>query len=124
MYKFNEYAVCRNDEYPFSDELFALKEEGDVVTYHDEETDRYYVIRLTALTDEDATADAIAKEISDRESENFNTKYEDLKAKAKNFKVDEDVWASVTFEEALYVAPATPAETEEVEETVESTEAE
>lgn len=125
MYKFDEYAVCLNDEYPFSDELFGLEEEGDVVTYHDEDTDRYYVIRLTALTDEEATADAIAKEISSRESENFNTKYEDLKAKAKSFKVEEDVWASVTFEEALYVVPATSAETEETEETVEeSTEAE
>ena len=106
-------------------QLFGLEEEGDVVTYHDEDTDRYYVIRLTALTDEEATADAIAKEISSRESENFNTKYEDLKAKAKSFKVEEDVWASVTFEEALYVVPATSAETEETEETVEeSTEAE
>lgn len=121
MYKFNEYAVCLNEEYPFVETLFDLEKEGDVVTYHDEENDRYYVIRLTALTDEDATKDAIAKEISDRESENFNTKYEELKSKAKSFKVNEDVWAAVTFEEALYVAPVDSDETQAEEETTAET---
>ena len=112
LYKFSEYAVCKADEYPFSEELFALEAVGDVNTVYDEESGNYYVFRLTALTDEDATAEAIAAEIEDRENTNFNTKYEELKADAENFKVDEDVWAEITFEDPLYVEPETESASE------------
>ncbi len=113
LYKFSDYAICKNDEYPFSEELFAMKEVGEVDTVFDESTGNYYVFRLTALTDDDATEDAIASEIKEREDANFKTKYEELKKDAKSFKVDEDVWAEIVFDEPLYVAPETESETAE-----------
>lgn len=111
MYKFSDYAVCKTNEYPFVEELFALENVGDVDTVYDENTGNYYVFRLTSLTDEEATQKAIASEIEDREEENFKTKYEALKEKAKSFKVDEDVWALVVFDEPIYAAPETESET-------------
>ncbi len=115
LYKFSDYAVCKADEYPFAEELFALEAVGDVDTVYDEESGNYYVFRLTSLTDEEATKEAIASEIEERENTNFQTKYEELKKDAKNFKVDEDVWAEIVFDEPVYVEPET--ETESVDET-------
>lgn len=112
LYKFSDYAICKADEYPFSEELFALAEVGEVDTVYDESTGNYYVFRLSALTDEDATEDAIAAEITEREDENFKAKYEELKKDAKSFKVDEDVWAEIVFDEPLYVAPETESASE------------
>lgn len=109
LYKFTDYAVCLKDEFPFSEQLFALKEKGDVDSLYDEESKRYYVFRLTALTDEEATEKAIAEEISSRETTNFQEKYKALKEKAKSFKVEDAVWDAVNFEKPLYVAPTTEA---------------
>lgn len=121
LYKFNDYAVCKKDEYPFSEKLFALEKRDDVDSYYDAENKRYYVFRLNALTDEEATKDAIAEEIASRETKNFQEKYKAIKEKAKTFKVEDAVWDAVNFDKPLYVAPATTAadekETESAEET-------
>ncbi len=118
LYKFSDYAICKADEYPFSEELFAMEKTGEVDTVYDEKSGNYYVFRLTALTDEDATKDAIASEIKTREDENFKTKYATLKEDAKKFKVDEDVWAEITFDKPLYVAPETESATDKETESV------
>lgn len=71
------------------------------------EGDAWYILKCTSEKDEDATQTAINDEIESRKDANFEAKYADIKEKADKFSVDEDVWALINFDEAVYVAEST-----------------
>ena len=89
---------------------------GEYATAYVEE-DGWYVIYCEEYEDEAATDDAVQSVLNTRKSDMFNTKYEQLKAEAPKFKVDEDVWATVTMSTALYEIPETTAADETETET-------
>lgn len=90
------------------------------------EEDGWYVIYCDTDNDEDATNKEIENILDERRTEMFHDKYAELLESAPKFKVDEDVWANVTFSKALYEIPeTTEAESTEGESTeAQSTEAE
>lgn len=78
--------------------LTALEslEEGEVSAVIDTESE-YYVVRLDAKTDADATEDTRQKIISERQSTLYQEVLEGWKAD-HTWTVDEKVWAKVTFD--------------------------
>lgn len=78
--------------------LTALEslEEGEVSAVIDTESE-YYVVRLDAKTDADATEDTRQKIISERQSTLYQEVLEGFKAD-HTWTVDEKVWAKVTFD--------------------------
>ena len=95
---------------------------GEYATAYVEE-DGWYVIYCEEYEDEAATDDAVQSVLKTRKSDMFNTKYEQLKSEAPKFKVNEDVWATVTMSPALYEIPETTA-ADETETEATSSEAE
>jgi hypothetical protein len=90
---------------------------GETVTYQLEGTG-WYVIYCT--TDDDKEAAETAKEeiIEDRQTELFETTYSGWSK--KKFKVDEDVWAEITFAKNMIYEVETEAETTSEATTTES----
>lgn len=68
-----------------------------------------YVLHLLNDKDEEKTQNAIDTEIENRREELFQTRYEELTNNAPTFKVKDDVWESVTYQEAAYVEETTEA---------------
>ena len=108
-------------ENAFGTASFEL-ETGEYATAYVEE-DGWYVIYCEEHEDEAATDDAVQSVLKTRRSDMFNEKYEQLKADAPKFKVNEDVWASITMSPALYEIPETTA-ADETETEAASSEAE
>lgn len=100
-----EYAyTVETDTFTADDEdldkevLAALESlgEGEVSAVIDTESD-YYVVRLDAKTDEDATENTRQQIISERQSELYQEVLDGFKAE-HTWTVDEKVWAKVTFD--------------------------
>ena len=68
-----------------------------------------YVLHLLNDRDEEKTQNAIDTEIENRRTELFQTRYEELTNHAPTFKVKDDVWESVTYQETAYVDETTEA---------------
>lgn len=90
-------------------------EEGEVSDTIDTE-DAYYVVRLDAMTDAEATEETRASIISERES----ARYEEVLAgwqEEHTWKVDESVWEKVAFDRSFTTTE--PVESTEAEVTIE-----
>ena len=72
----------------------------------------WYVVYCVTDFDEEATEEEKPVIVSERRTEAFEAVYADWEAAAPEFKVNEKVWAVVTFDEVIYEAPETTAESE------------
>ena len=84
---------------------------GDITTYQVKGTG-WYVISCTSDNDKDAAKEAKTKIIDERKDELFNKIYTGWSK--KKFKVEEDVWAKITFDKhTIYEAETTSANSTE-----------
>ena len=72
----------------------------------------WYVVYCVTDFDEEATEEEKPVIVSERRTEAFEAVYADWEAAAPEFKVNEKVWAVVTFDEVIYETPETTAESE------------
>ncbi len=77
----------------------------------------WYVVYCVTDFDEEATEEEKPNIVSERRTEAFQAVYADWEAEAPEFKVNEKIWAVVTFDEPIY---ETEASTESGEETTAS----
>lgn len=115
VYSFNGVGISAEDTEEYKKTAWNLAA-GECTIYEDE-SGVIYVLHLVNEKDEEKTQAAIQTEIENRTAELFKTRYEELTSQAPTFKVKEDVWDLVTFQEAAFEEETTEAETEEETET-------
>lgn len=90
---------------------------GGACTIVESEDGAIYVLHLLNDKDEEKTQAAVDAELESRTAELFQTRYEELANNAPTFKVKDDVWDLVTYQEAAYEEETTAADTTEAAET-------
>ncbi|MGN0298649.1 MAG: hypothetical protein ACI4C1_05625 [Lachnospiraceae bacterium] len=94
-------SFMESDDVSYGEYAWTLAENECGSVYIDGEG--WYVLKCTSDNDEEAAQSAIDSEIQSRKDKNFDEKYAAIKAEADKFSVDEEIWALISFDEAVYV---------------------